>query len=371
MTQYYVSTTGNNANDGLATATAWLTLFRAGTAGSVVADGDTVNFLAGTYTCGVQTSNSGAAGSPITYKSIDKWGAKMICTAASDHVWKNTGAYIVIDGFEVTHSGVAGAIARLGIYTTGTNTIVKNCHIHNCATNIACTGSGGSGIEADETAGGRDYEFTENYVHSIGAVGCSFIQGVYLSTSGKIKNNLVHNVGFGGIHGWHDFQSADIVNNTVFNCGYGIIYGGGDYYLAPGSADYINVHNNICYDNTTGIRNLGDVGPNNTHKNNLSFGNGTNWNLLVGTHAGDVSATPTFINYISTGGGDYHLSATSLAIGAGTATYAPTIDLDLQARPQGGSYDIGAYEFVVGGSSGDGIAGSLKNWRPRRRRGIR
>ena len=44
---------------------------------------------------------------------------------------------------------------------------------------------------------------------------------------------------------------------------------------------------------------------------------------------------------------DFHLNAASPCIDAGTATSAPSTDKDGVARPQGGGYDMGAYEYVV------------------------
>ncbi len=45
--------------------------------------------------------------------------------------------------------------------------------------------------------------------------------------------------------------------------------------------------------------------------------------------------------------GDIHLRLGSIAIDAGTTSNAPQVDYDGLSRPQGGGYDIGAYEFAV------------------------
>ena len=58
-----------------------------------------------------------------------------------------------------------------------------------------------------------------------------------------------------------------------------------------------------------------------------------------------ITADPQFVNYIKTGGGDYHLKSTSPAIDKGISTYAPSTDYDGKVRPQGAGYDIGAYEY--------------------------
>jgi hypothetical protein len=44
-------------------------------------------------------------------------------------------------------------------------------------------------------------------------------------------------------------------------------------------------------------------------------------------------------------GNDYHLSASSAAINAGTSVGAPATDRDGNPRPSGAGYDIGAFEY--------------------------
>jgi hypothetical protein len=162
-------------------------------------------------------------------------------------------------------------------------------------------------------------------------------------------NNLIYRIGGYGISLWHDANHVNVINNTVFNNDLGgVLVGGGDYVHTAGPADYVYVANNLVYDNPgTGIMETGETGSHNTYTNNLVALNGINWVLLTSTHTNTVVASnPRFVNYIRAGGGDYHLSADSPAIDAGTAGRAPPTDLDGVARPQGAGYDIGAYEFV-------------------------
>ena len=64
-----------------------------------------------------------------------------------------------------------------------------------------------------------------------------------------------------------------------------------------------------------------------------------------GTGEGNIDEDPLFV-----GGGDYRLSASSPCIDTGTSSGAPDTDLDGNPRPQGGGYDMGAYEYMESGS---------------------
>lgn len=90
-----------------------------------------------------------------------------------------------------------------------------------------------------------------------------------------------------------------------------------------------SILNNICDDmqNSTGIG---------TISNNLVLGNSNNHSL----HFTDP------LNY------DFHLISTSSAINTGTGTFAPSTDIEGNARPHGGVIDKGAYEY-------QGCSGSL------------
>ncbi|MDH3770391.1 MAG: hypothetical protein OET79_05335 [Nitrospirota bacterium] len=80
------------------------------------------------------------------------------------------------------------------------------------------------------------------------------------------------------------------------------------------------VKNNIIYDNATPIVNNGI---------NTAMGN----NLLN---------NPFFVNQSN---GDFHLQAGSPAIDIGITISGITTDHDGNSRPQGSTFDIGAYEF--------------------------
>lgn len=59
---------------------------------------------------------------------------------------------------------------------------------------------------------------------------------------------------------------------------------------------------------------------------------------------GNIDAAPLFV-----GDGDYHLTASSPCVDAGTAFEAPDYDIDGDSRPQGNGYDMGSDELSVEG----------------------
>lgn len=358
-TDYYVATTGSDSNPGTQSQP-----FKTIRKGSQVATaGTTVHVAAGTYTETIRTTQSGTASSRIRFVSYVKWAAKIIPPANStrEHVWDIRGNYVDINGFEVDGSNCTSC--TVGIYMGGSYDRVINTHVHNIANNIPCLSHGAAGIVADHYYGGVHNNVIGNVVDHIGVDQCNFYHGIYMSTSGIVKNNIVNNVSAYGIHLWHDATNVTVVNNTVFNNGSagsdggGIVIGSGDYYNFSGPGDYNIVANNIVYNNLGwGIVEAGNTGTHNTYTNNLVYGNITNWGLQNGlTHTNTITADPRFVNYLADGTGNYHLAADSPAIDKGiNASYVPTTDFDGTIRPRGAAPDIGAYEYGGGDTTPPG-----------------
>ncbi len=343
----YVSTNGSDSNPGTQSAP----LRTIQKASALATAGTTVHVASGTYSEIVTTTQSGTSSARIRYISDVKWGAKVVppSSSSSDTIWWSKGAYTDVIGFDIDGSNASSKIL-MGLYLSGSYSSAQGNHVHHIAsTSAACTGNGGAGLEAESWYGGTNIDVIGNVVHNIGYSGCSYIQGIYQTSSGKIINNLVYAVGAYAIHLWHDANHVDILNNTVFGSGFGMVVGGGDFVHTSGPADYVNVANNIIFDNGGGIDEEGSTGAHNTYTNNLVFQNSSyNWRLLTSSHSGDVAADPQFVNYIRSGGGDYHLKSTSPAIDRGTSSRAPATDISGAPRPQGAGYDIGAYEYGAG-----------------------
>ena len=115
-----------------------------------------------------------------------------------------------------------------------------------------------------------------------------------------------------------------------------------------------NFYNNSIYGNGgCGIFSDTDSTSNGNFKNNIVFGNGTN--LCIGgsghTLTTNLTTDPSWVN---AAGGDFTLQAGSDAINTGTDLSGEGFADDYigTSRPQNGTWDIGAVEFVsVGGSA--------------------
>lgn len=342
---YYVATTGSDSNPGTQSAP-FRTIMKAST---VTKPSTTVHVAPGTYAETITTTKNGTASGRIRYVSDTKWGAKIVPVANGSTMWKVDGGYTDIDGFQI--NGTGSTSVKMGIYLTGGNSTVKNSWVHHVAEKSVCDSNGGAGIASDQYRGAafKNYDFIGNLVHNIGG-SCDHIHGIYHSSSGTVKNNIVYAAAY-GIHLYHDGHNVNIVNNTVFgNRAFGIVYGGCvDAYNNGCPTSGVNIHNNVVYDNEGGI-----AGPNasedtgsNSIKNNLVYGNRTNFDLsskAVSQTSGTIAADPQFVGYNRTGGGNYHLKSSSPAIDKGLSTYAPATDYSGAARLKGAGIDLGAYE---------------------------
>ena len=342
---FYVSPTGSDTAAGTKAAP-FKTLARA--AKAVTKAGTTVFVAPGTYAGGFKTTAHGTAANRIYWVSTTKWGAKIVPPAKSTNnsAWDNRGNYVSIIGFDVDGGKLGSGTKWVhGIYTGGSYNVIEGNHVHHLATTIPCNSAGGSAIGVDSYYKGVKGDVIGNVVNDIGPAGCTYVQGIYHSTSGTIKNNVVYRVGSAAIHLWHDATDVQIVNNTVSSSVFGIIVGGGDFYFTKAGANNVHVHNNIVYDNKYGISEQGTTGKGNTYKNNLVTKNTTyNFQLRNGlTHTGTVSSEPLFAGYARTAASpNYKLSTSSPAVGRGLATYAPKTDIDGKARA--GAIDLGAYQ---------------------------
>jgi hypothetical protein len=343
---YYVATNGKDTAAGTSASAPFKTLARAASAATRA--GATVYVAPGTYEGGFKTTASGSANARIKWVSTTKWGARIVPPAKSsnNNAWDNRGSYVTIVGFDIDGStSRAGTKWTHGIYSAGSYDQILENRVHHIAKSVPCNSAGGSAIGVDSYFKGIKSDVIGNIVYDIGPAGCRFVQGIYVSTSGTVKNNVVYRVSEAAIHLWHDATNVIITNNTVAASGTGIIVGGGDYYHIKGPNDNTAVYSNIVYDNKYGISEQGRTGKKNTYRNNLVFQNTYNWTLKNGLqHSATVTSAPYFSNYTRTGTPNFKPTPSSPAIGRGSSAFAHATDFAGKPRNAKTGFDIGAYQ---------------------------
>ena len=341
----YVSPTGSDSNPGTQ-ARPLKTIARAD---ALARAGYVIHVAPGTYkvsapstgSAGIRTVRSGTPTARIKFVSDVKWGAKIVFSGTG-MAWNSKGAYVDIEGFDITGSG------RIGILAEGGKERIVNNFVHDLKVSGGCNGGGGAAIDAWGPGGGAVID--SNVVRNIGAQwvaaqSCNTVQGIYLTNQNNVvSNNIISGVASVGINSWHGATSNIYVNNTIFGNKMGIVIGHSDSGATSAGTSNNYVANNIVYRNAYGITEMGTVGKNNRYANNLVFNTGRAW-LVKGAVTATVAAEPQFVNYQANGTGDYRLKSTSPAVNKGSATSAPKVDFAGVARPRGGAYDIGAYEF--------------------------
>ena len=224
----------------------------------------------------------------------------------------------------------------------------------SCA--IYVDGSYAGGIESSRVV--QNIDIHHNRIHCPAGWAIALAnEAVHDGTAGtdtvNIYNNVVHRsrqalaIGCWGPY-WTGGESAfirnvNVINSTFYDCN---IQGGVSVAINK-AFDWDKKHPNITVSNVV-------------FRNNLFF----KGSVEIGTHGGnpiaaadhngfDAKATvfgtdavvsdPLFVNASK---GDFHLSADSPFIDKGSAIGAPASDFDCLKRPQGASFDIGAFEFT-------------------------
>jgi hypothetical protein len=345
---YYVSSTGNDANNG-SEVHPFATIQKAA---EEVTPGTVVHVLPGTYTQLVVVTNSGTADARITFFSDVQWGAKIKTTGTQDP-WVTNADYIDIVGFDITSTG-----SRNGIENRGSFIRTIGNHVHDIPGGGNCDSIGGSGID-DDNYQAHDDDVISNIVDHIGATYpqmCEYVHAIYHATArGNILNNIVYDNAGCGINLWHAATATVVDNNLSFsNQEHGISIGTNTDNTNGVLGDDFIVANNISIDNARlGIRERIGVGTHNQYLNNIVYGNerapfgdeSYDWPPVTGSRAIDtITQDVEFVDFELDGSGDYHLQATSPAIGAGTSIGAPSTDFDGKPRLKG--IDIGPYQYV-------------------------
>jgi len=317
----YVATTGSDANSGTQ-AEPFLTIAHAD---SRARAGYTIHVAPGTYkvaapskrSAGILTSKDGTPTERIKFVSDVKWGARIVFSGTGI-AWHSKGAYVDIDGFDITGTG------RIGILAEGGNEKITNNFVHDLQVSGGCNGGGGAAIDVWGPGGGAVID--SNVVRNIGvqwlaARSCNTVQGIYVANrNNRVSNNVISGVASVGINSWHGATDSTIVNNTIFNSKMGIVIGHGDSGATGAGTRNNYVANNIVYRNGHGITEMGKVGGNNRYADNLVHSNDIDWRVK-GAVSGTISADPLFVDYRANGTGDYRLQRASPANGKGASAH--------------------------------------------------
>lgn len=305
-TTFYVSTSGDDANDGLTPGNAWATMDK-GDRDNVLIPGDEVIVQAGTYSGRQVTlsNKSGTAGSPITYTADGE-----VVIDRADYngtTWSlavSSREYLVFDGF--TFTGGVGGVRLSGCEKLE----IKNCTVRDLQ---LPAGSGWyyPGIHSIETG--------STYIHNnqfYGTLGHVIVQD-FGGNGNRYYNNSIYayTTCWAFICGWAKGFAGDHSRDTD-----------------------VEFRNNICY--TGGGHGILQYTPL-THTNNLFWPAGSTYGEDAKPGPGEMVQNPMYFDEWLP---DLSLRAGSPAIDAGA----------LVGLPFNGSWpDIGAFETAGTPNSGE------------------
>jgi Right handed beta helix region/Protein of unknown function (DUF1565)/RTX calcium-binding nonapeptide repeat (4 copies) len=331
---HYLSPDGSDTNPGTESQP-WRTLAKAVAS---VSPGHTVVLLPGTYGARGTTnmmSRGGTAQAPVTFRGQP--GAELprilgLVKITSSHQRFN---HLLFDGptgmvkppTSDNPDGEQVQISILGPAVSGIE--ISDSEIRDSGWH--------AGIYLDTA---EDVRITGNYIHDNGdffdPVQENTSHGIYFSAgSGLIANNVIeHNVAR-GVQLYEGPHDVVIANNTVVGNGKAGIQFGNE------TTRSIAVNNVVAYNGSYGIRSAALTGTSNVVKRNLVWQNGS-WNL-------SPSDGLTLIDNLTLNPGfgpsdDFRATTASPLVDRALGGYAPPMDFDGEARPQGAAPDLGAFE---------------------------
>jgi len=399
--EYYVdqdNPLANDANDG-SQAAPWLTIQHAA---DVAGPGDTIYVKSGFYPERVVPQASGASGQMITFKALPRRSVTMygFYTVNSD--------YLRIEGFNITtDDSLTGWTEGYGVFIHSNHVEVVDNYFYDLKSTAiqgywhepfpeaayvadntiyhSQMGIGVSGfnwlVENNEVErlynyGGGDSDYSRFFGEGHRIIG-NYFHGTNFSEIGSahvdcfqtFDNNgeYVHNIlfdgnrcsnfhqGFMGEAAYYGNSSDVVFQNNIFE--HGLAWG-----LCVYQIRNITVLHNTFVDIQYHAIGLQD-GASGSVQNNIFYNAGSNYwadqggsvsgshNLLYRTSGSidPISYPDDLVNldpqFLDVSNGDYHLQSGSPAINAGLDA-GVTADRDGMSRPQGGGFDIGAYEFA-------------------------
>lgn len=409
-TTYYVATTGNDTTGNGSIGTPWLTLPKGLRS---LAAGDHLYLRAGTYVVGSTYGNTatdtygpGAASWATATKIMNYPGESVVVQSRGFNMDNDisTGGvnYLIWEGdarsrfvFEQTGSGNdMGFRCRNAAHHIRFKTLtVQNFLADGLGCGSSNVATRPSNIEIIDVAvnGNGDNANLEHGIYHSGCIDCliensSFIGnqaygpqvyndlGSAWITNAIIRNNYIEGRKTGATGTAYCIvivgTGVQVYNNICVGQGaQGVKYSG---CLQAYSSTGAKFYNNTCYDITIGAQvNTGVTGA--EVKNNIfnttvtvpiddqgTSSDLSNNHCQVADTGCSVTGSASFTN---AGSGDFTLQSGSTARDAGTDLSA-TLSTDYigTARPQNGTFDIGAYEYIVSAGGGDGGMSETPSW---------
>jgi hypothetical protein len=367
---YYVSTSGNDSNDG-SQSSPWRTIQRGANA---VQAGDLVLVADGTYG-GVAIDRSGTSSAPIVFRAD---GNNVVINSDNpstpDNVNIEGADYVTFDGFKVEDGTRAGIRIAVSTGVTIQNNVIQRCGRWGIFTaftpeikildNVCAAAVDEHGIYVSNSDVAQDRPVVRgNECYGNGHNGIQFNGDCTSGGDGTISQALIED-NFVHDNGWKGFSlislaDSEIRNNVLYNNGTAGVGAGGVHFAdEPGCSNPSS--NNVLVNNTIVEFNIACVRMTNGSTSNVVFNNITIADDLSDTIVDEVGgnfidgasnhrATVTSGLFENAAARDYHLSASSPAVDAGinslSGQSAPAFDIEGNSRPDGGTYDIGAYEL--------------------------
>jgi parallel beta-helix repeat protein len=365
---YYVATTGNDASPGTLSQP-----FRTIARGvSSLSAGDTLYIRGGLWT--EQIDMSAKTGTPGNYITVAAYPGEIVTIQSSAYPFAIKGSYsasnayfifdgLILDGvnagdqymFTISNGSHDFILRNLviknwfgnGLLIGGDNIKIINCKIYNLKTTQDAPGYRYYGIYFHHGSGGL---IEGNDIYNNPGGGIQIYPGP--TSNLTVRNNLIHDNNtmttspIGGIIvGQNSGTGLRIYNNLIYKNGSAPVHGTSPGIEMQFGSSGAKLWNNTIYGNAGwGITISTADAVNNEVRNNIVYGNGAGQIYDVG--AGTVkdrnlTTNPSFVNAAAF---DFRLQSSSPAIDAGVILSEISMDFRKNPRPQGLTYDIGAYE---------------------------
>jgi parallel beta-helix repeat protein len=226
----------------------------------------------------------------------------------------------VVTGIEILKNRLHDTLCGHVLYVEGSSNLAQGNELYNGKR---------YGIHNYSSIGGvypSSNVYDSNWIHDTGTDDSRIAFAILLTTgnNNRASNNLVTNNQEG-------INVGPTSGNLVYN---NTVYGNG-----------VGHSNQCCYEAIRLDRSTSSI-----VQNNIVFGNASNRIYSDGTAQIDTNLfnNPAFVN---AAGNDFRLQAGSPAIDTGVAISATALDFVGVPRPQGGGYDVGAYEYTSGSTA--------------------